>query len=528
MFETAELDRRVGDKEYRERLPPLREALLEAQAQLRKADFPVIVLMAGVDGAGKRRTTNQLSVWMDPHFIVTRAFEEPTSDELQRPEFWRYWLGLPPRGHMGVFLSAWYSQPLLSRVYGETDAPRFSGQLDRILGFERTLIDDGALLLKFWMHLGREQQREYFESLERDPLQHWRVTEKRWEHWRMYDDFVAAAEHLIMRTSTGDAPWHIVEGADLNYASLKVGTLLLDTLRRRLGDRRRERALSTVTAQKDPSSGNGNPLPNPRSLEVSTHDGARKPLTVLSRLDMEKRLKRQEYRERLEELQAKLNGLQRHARRQAVSTILVFEGWDAAGKGGAIRRVTAALDARDYEVKLIGRPTDEEGRYHYLWRFWRQLSRAGRLTIFDRSWYGRVLVERVEGFASEKDWRRAYAEINDFERQLVEHGIVLVKFWLHITEDQQKSRFKARRRTSYKRWKLTDEDLRNRGRWTEYEYAVNDMIERTSTGIAPWVLVEANDKRYARVKVLEAVCESVERALAGQDGIDPTLESGHV
>jgi polyphosphate:AMP phosphotransferase len=527
MFETAELDRKISNKEYRERLPSLREALLHAQSDLGDADFPVIVLIAGVDGAGKRRTTNLLSEWLDPHFIVTRAFEEPTQDERQRPGFWRYWLSLPPRGHMGVFLSAWYSKPLLEHVYGKVDTATFDARLDKIVSFERTLVDDGALVLKFWMHLGREQQRRYFLSLEDDPLQRWRVNEKRWEHWRMYDQFVATAEHLIMRTSTGDAPWHIVEGADVNYASLKVGSLLLEALRRHLKEHqaraRREAELDVAVPEERVE-----PELEPLALEVVSSDGGQNPLTVLSQLDMSVRVGKAEYRERLEALQARLNGLQRKARRQGVSTILVFEGWDAAGKGGAIRRVTGALDARDYEVKLISPPTDEELDHHYLWRFWRHLPRDGRFLIFDRSWYGRVLVERVEGFASEKEWRRAYAEINDFEQELVDHGIVLVKFWVHITLDEQEERFELRQETPYKRWKLTEEDLRNRSRWSDYEIAVNDMVERTSTGIAPWILVEGNDKRYARIKVLESVCCHLERSLADEEGADPTLESGHV
>ncbi len=223
------------------------------------------------------------------------------------------------------------------------------------------------------------------------------------------------------------------------------------------------------------------------------------------------------YREKLARAQAKLNQLHRKALERGVSTVLVFEGPDAAGKGGAIRRLTAALDARHVQVIPIAAPTDEERAHHYLWRFWRHLSRAGRVTIFDRSWYGRVLVERVEGFASEEEWRRAYAEINDFEEQLIEHGTVLRKFWLHITKEEQLARFQAREKTPYKRWKLTDEDWRNRERWDDYAAAVNDMVEQTSTKKAPWVLVEGNDKRFARVKVATTVCEAMARALGDGD-----------
>jgi len=491
MFETAELGQRVSKDEYRKREPALREQLLEAQATLRKAGFPVIVLFAGVDGAGKGETANLLNEWMDPRGIVTRAFDAPTTEESERPYLWRFWRDLPPKGRLGIFLSSWYSDPLLERVHGKSDNGSFDARLDEIVSFERTLADDGALIIKFWMHLGKNAQRKRFKDLEKNPLQKWRVTKKDWAHWKLYKQFVAAAERLIMRTSTGDAPWMIIEGADPRYRSLRVGSALLDGMNRRLAERASQSAVPTT---------NGDALFSA-------------PTTILAGLKTGRTLEKKDYRKRLNELQGRLNRLHRSARDRKASTILVFEGWDAAGKGGAIRRITAALDARDYRVISIAAPSDEEREQHYLWRFWRHLPRAGRFTIFDRSWYGRVLVERVEGFATEREWRRAYAEINDFEQRLVDHGNILVKFWIHITKEIQEERFKARLDVPHKSWKITDEDWRNREKWDDYEIAVNTMIEKTSTRTGPWVLVEGNDKRFARIKVLEAVCENVERSL---------------
>jgi polyphosphate kinase 2 (PPK2 family) len=228
---------------------------------------------------------------------------------------------------------------------------------------------------------------------------------------------------------------------------------------------------------------------------------------------MSQTIPKKKFATELEKYQGRLNRLQRKALAKGVSTIMVFEGWDAAGKGGAIRRVTGALDARSYQVIPIAAPTDEERAQHYLWRFWRHLSRAGRLTIFDRSWYGRVLVERVEGFAAEQEWKRAYSEIGEFEEDLVEYGIVLVKYWVHITQDEQLRRFKEREKADYKQWKLTDEDWRNRAKWADYERAVNEMVERTSTRLAPWTLVEGNDKYFARLKVLKTACDALEAAV---------------
>jgi len=504
MFETAELGQKVSKSDYAARVPALREHLLEALGRLRKADFPVIVLFAGVDGAGKGETANLLTGWLDPRRIVTRAFGKSSEEEKERPAYWRYWRDLPPNGHIGLFLSAWYSQPLLNRVKGESSPGEFDDQLEKILSFERTLADDGALILKFWMHLGKKAQKRRFQTLEKDPLQAWRVTPKDWEHWREYDKFIGAAEHIIMRTSTGVAPWTIVEGGDERFRSLKVGDTLLEAIERRLDERPANGtnafAAPPTAEQKDedPDSGKDAPLLGP---------------TILSNLVMTRKLTKQEYQHDLVKYQGRLNKLHRQALKKKVSTLLVFEGWDAAGKGGAIRRITSALDAREYQVLSIGAPTDEERVHHYLWRFWRHLSRAGRVLIFDRSWYGRVLVERVEGFATQSEWRRAYAEINDFEQQFLDHGIVLVKFWLHITKEEQAARFKSRQETPYKKWKLTDEDWRNREKWDEYETAVNDMIERTSTRISPWILVEGNDKRYARIKVLKALCDSMSKVL---------------
>ncbi len=494
MFEAAEVGRKISKEAYKRRVPALRAALLDAQQRLRAAPFPVIVVFAGVDGAGKGETVNLLNEWMDPRWIVTRAFGEPSDEERERPEHWRFWRDLPARGRIGLFLSSWYSRPVLDRAYRRVSRVEFEHQLRALAEFERTLADDGALILKFWMHLGKKAQRKRLETLERDPLTRWRVTKLQWKHWKMYARFVDAAEQAIRTTSTGQAPWTIVEGRNEEYRSITVAESLLAGIERRLADGESKRPSATAKGRKVKRSGAAAP-------------------TVLSRLDMSKRLEKPQFERELLQCQGALNRLQRRAARDAVSTILVFEGADAAGKGGAIRRVTGALDARVYQVIPIAAPTDEERTHHYLWRFWRHLPRAGRVTIFDRSWYGRVLVERVEGFATPAEWMRAYAEINEFEDQLLAHGIVLAKYWIHVTKEEQLRRFKARQESPFKSWKITDEDWRNRTKWDGYEQAVNEMVERTSTTHAPWTLVEGNDKYYARVKVLRTACEALRRRL---------------
>jgi polyphosphate:AMP phosphotransferase len=495
MFEAAEVGHTLSKAAYKRRLPGLRTGLLQVQQDLRTAPFPVIVVFAGVDGAGKGETVNLLNEWMDPRWIVTRAFGDPSDEERERPEQWRFWRELPPRGRIGLFLSSWYSRPVLDRAYRRISRVEFEHQLGRIAEFEKTLADAGALIVKYWMHLDKEAQRQRLKTLERDPLTRWRVTKLQWKHWTMYERFIAAGEQTIGTTSTGQAPWQIVEGRDEEYRSLTVGASLRDAIGGRLASRAQQPA-SDAAAARPPRRGAAPPA-GP---------------TVLSRLDMTKRIEKRTFDRELLRYQGELNRLQRRAARESVSTILVFEGMDAAGKGGAIRRVTAALDARDCQVIPIAAPTDEELAHHYLWRFWRHLPRAGRVTIFDRSWYGRVLVERVEAFATPAEWQRAYAEINQFEDQLLGHGIVLVKYWIHITRDEQLRRFKAREGSAVKRWKITAEDWRNRAKWRAYEEAVTEMVARTSTRHAPWTLVEGNDKHYARIKVLQTACERLERA----------------
>ncbi len=541
MFETVELGRTASKDEFKRRAIELRQRLLIAQQRLRRADFPVIVVFQGVDGAGKAATANMLWEWLDPRRIAVRAYEEATQEERERPPFWRYWRDLPPSGHLGMFLSAWYSQPFVQRAYGG-GRYEFQGQLDEIAWFERTLADQGALIVKFWMHLGKDAQRRRFEELAADPLEAWRVGDKEWQHLEMYDAFIEAAEHLVMRTSTGHARWHLVEGTCERYRALHVADKLLESIEHQLHTVARRRAtpkqislqafdetqtdLQAFVVEDDPAAPAGlDPELAAAGVSEAPDDGTDDEYvgdvsvempatpTVLGLLDMKLKLPKDAYQADLQTLQAKLRLLARVARDRQMSTILTFEGVDAAGKGGAIRRITSALDARACQVIPIAAPTDEEKVHHYLWRFWRHLPRAGRVTVFDRSWYGRVLVERLEGFATEEEWGRAYAEINRFEQQLTDAGTILLKFWLHLTPQEQLKRFQARQDTPWKRWKLTEEDWRNRARWHEYEVAAHDMVERTSTRYAKWHLIEGNDKRFARVKVLRTVVDALSRAL---------------
>ncbi len=491
MFESAELGHKIDKKTYHKAVPELRAALLDAQYDLKEnGKIPVVVLVSGQDGAGKGETINILYEWMDPRYLSTLAFSAATDEERDRPFMWRYWRALPPKGRVGIFAGSWYSMPIHERIEGAMSKSDLDQRIDQINRFEAMLVNEGAIVLKFWFHLTKEGQKKRLRDLEKDPRTAWRVTKWNWERLKTYDKLQDVAGHILRLTNTPWAPWIVVEGADDRYRSLTVGRILLDSLKAKLADK----------------DGQATPVAPPVHPNIDGRD-------VISELDLSRHISRKDYDDELARWQGRLSELVRDPRFHDRSLICVFEGADAAGKGGAIRRIGAAMDARQYQIVPVAAPTEEERAQPYLWRFWRHVPRKGRVTIFDRSWYGRVLVERVEGFCAEADWLRAYSEINDFEHELAGAGAVVMKFWLQISREEQLKRFKEREKIEFKRFKITEEDWRNREKWDAYHRAICDMVERTSTGIVPWTLVEANDKNYARVKVLKTICQRLEAAL---------------
>ena len=492
MFESAEIGHAIDKASYKAEEARLREALLEVQYELKqRSEFPVLLLIHGMDGAGRGEMLNQLNEWLDPRLIHTAAFDTPNDDARERPWMWRYWRELPAKGRLGMFFGSYYSDALFDRVDSKTNRDTFDKQLFDILRFERMLANDGVMIMKFWLHLTEEKQKKRLKALEKDPATAWRVTPADWQHHQQYKRIRDNAEHMMRLTNTAYAPWLVVDGEDANYRSLAVGRALLQALQQWL-------ALA-------------------HGWHARSDDGAITPPAdnklLLDSLQLDHALSKDDYKVQLEALQGRLNGLTRHPGFAEHSLVLAFEGNDAAGKGGAIRRITQALDARRYRVVPVAAPTEEERAMPWLWRFWRHVPGKGKVTIFDRTWYGRVLVERVEGFASATDWMRGYYEINDFEHQLTDNKAIVLKFWLAISADEQLARFKSREETGFKRFKITEEDWRNRDKWDDYKVAVCDMIDRTSTSAVPWTLVPANNKYYARIKVLTTICEALEARL---------------
>jgi polyphosphate:AMP phosphotransferase len=453
---------------------------------------------------------------MDPRWIAATAFDVPSDEERERPPFWRYWRTLPSAGGIGLYPGGWYSDPIDALSTGRIGRAAFDDQLLRIKTFEQALAEEGALILKFWLHLSKREQNRQLRAAGKDPLVGLRASDSSWTAPADYDAYLKAAGHAIRATMSGKAPWFIVEGGNDNFRRASVLGTLTEHLSRHLDQRadalrarakvlakdrkRAEKARRKARKKRDKNGTKDRPLRAP----------ARR---VLDALNMKRSLSVPDYAAAFHRQQIRLHEAQRRARAAGMSTVVVFEGWDAAGKGGALRRLTFALNARDYRIVPIAALNDEERAHHYLWRFWRHVGRAGRMTIFDRSWYGRVLVERVECLIPEESWMRAYAEINDFESQLAEHDTIVIKIWLHLTKYEHLKRFKQRSKLAHKQWKLTDEDWRNREKWDDYVEAVNDMVSRTSTTAAPWTLVAANEKRYCRVKVLRTVADAMERAL---------------
>lgn len=492
MFESALLPHVMSREDFARAEASLRGALLDAQfevAQEKRA--AILVLINGSDGAGKGEVVNRLYDWLDDHYLETLSYGAPTDEERARPGAWRYWRDMPARGRIGLVLGSWHHRLLRNRALGRLDRNAYDNALEEMVRAEEMLRREGVHLLKIWLRVEDAQARRRLEkiragngALRRPAVIEWSEIEGGKARARL----VAAAMEMIEKTSTGDAPWAVVPAADPRYRDAAVGDLLLQTLRRAAGDAPPAVRTRAVIAPESP-------LPRP---------------SLVSALDLSQSADRATYGEELRALQRRLTEATMARRFRDRGLIVVFEGNDAAGKGGAIRRVREALDPRRFRVHGVAAPTDEERARPYLWRFWRNVPRRGDVAIFDRSWYGRVLVERVEGFAAPDDWMRAYQEINDFERQLGENGYLIVKFWLAISPEEQLRRFQDREAKPFKRYKLTPDDWRNREKWALYEQAMTDMVDRTSSRLAPWTLVEANDKKFARLKVLRSIVERLE------------------
>lgn len=488
MFEAVELGQSLTKEEYKAHEKQLRTELLDAQRELKKAGVALLVIINGVEAAGKGDVVNCLNKWFDSRNLATHAFWDETDEELSRPYNWRYWKVMPGRGDIAIMFGGWYQKPLFRYAASEQTEADFDERTRKINDLEKMLHEDGMLIVKLWLHLSEDEHNKRVKNrtvIEQKPRQK--------NQDLSYSDFIKTAERMIRHSDNGEYPWQLIESDNPRFRDISAGSAILARIKQAL----------TSTRSVDKRTGI-------HELVEPVKEGQ---LTILDHVDLSVVLGKKIAQQEIEKYQQKLIELSWQAYAEKRSIVIVFEGWDAAGKGGAIRRLSEAIDARLCNVISIAAPTDEEKDHHYLWRFWRHIPRDGYMTIYDRSWYGRVLVERVEGFAEKYEWMRSYREINDFEEQLNDHGAIVIKFWMHISFDEQLKRFKEREVTEWKKHKITEEDWRNREKWHDYWQAVNDMVEHTSTSYAPWYLVPSNDKPSARVEVIKRVCERIEQAL---------------
>lgn len=481
MLDKIDMKKEVKRQDYDARMAHLEIRMGELQRKCKELEIPIMIVFEGFEASGKGTMINKMIQPLDPRGFKVYTMEKESETDKMHPYFWRFCTKTPAKGRIHIFDRSWYKGVEQGIITAE-----------EVRQFERQFTDDGMVVIKFFLAITKKEQKKRLEVLEKDASTRWRVNEEDWKKNKSYDKCLEQYDDMLIQTDTSNAPWTVVEAMDKRYAICKIMTEVVNRLE------------AAVTEKKTVSSAH-----TPVAEEAS--DDLRN--GVLQGIDLSLTLTPEEYKKKRKDLQKRLGILHNKMYLQRVPVILAFEGWDAGGKGGAIKRITQCIDPRGYEVVPVSAPNDIEKAHHYLWRFWEKFPKDGHMTIFDRTWYGRVLVERVEGFASEQEWKRAYSEINNMEAHLVRKGAVVLKFWLHIDKEEQEKRFKQRQETPEKQWKITDEDWRNREKWEEYEKAIDEMVVRTSTNEAPWHIIEANSKLYARIKVMEIVVEALEKVL---------------
>ena len=489
-----------------------------------------------------------------------------------QPVMQEFWSSLGERGTITFYDRGWYTAAIdqaLFELTNATEKPRavemvakqakagvlfedaasktrgeFHGDIvtsyQRIAhNFEQMLVDDGYTVIKLFVHVSKDAQRKRLKRLHDNPSTTWRVSEEKLEQVKHYDQAYQLYDQLLEMSNFAFAPWTLVNGEDRRAANVQVAQALVDAIEHALAngsnaaDEEAKKKAAENSARAAAAVGEGGAegagdvdreAVRAAAEAEAAAQHAKAPrgsnyiiMAGYPKIDHSKPKPtietQEEYKALLKTEQERFYELELEMYQKRVPLMLMYEGWDAAGKGGNIKRVAQAIDARAYTVFPSPAPSKPELMHPHLWRYWIRLPRAGHVGIYDRSWYGRVLVERVEGFASDDQWSRAYDEINAFERELVQWGAILLKFWVDITPEEQLARFEARQNDPSKIWKITDEDWRNRDKYPQYKAAVDDMFRLTSTTFAPWIVLESNDKRYARIQALRAINEALEERL---------------
>ncbi|MDD2972838.1 MAG: polyphosphate:AMP phosphotransferase [Lachnospiraceae bacterium] len=479
---------KLSQDEMKKILKNTRGKLAMQQQLIKEKKLPVLVLVEGWGAAGKGTLISYLIRDLDPRFFRVIPTKAPTKEEKRKPFLCRHMQNIPEAGQF-VFLDAgWMEETVCDMIDGKLKEKELKKRFEEINVFERQLVDNGYLVLKIFVDVSRDIQKERVQKLMDEEDTRWRVGKRDLDQLKERKKYEKAYGSFIGETNSEKAPWHVIDSGEKGLVELQVCHLLVDGI---------EKAIQ----QKD--------IP----VVIPENKFSMMPMPKLDHVDLAKELSREEYEEQLNAAQKKLKKLHNKIYNKGIPVIIAYEGWDAAGKGGNIKRLTSALDARGFQVNPIASPDVHEKNRHFLWRFWTRLPKTGHIAIFDRTWYGRVMVERLEGFCSENDWQRAYNEINEFEKMLTDWGAVVVKFWIHIDKETQLKRFHEREATPEKRWKITEEDWRNREKWDQYEIAVDEMIQKTSTEFAPWHIIQSNDKYYARIQAINVVIDAIEQKL---------------
>lgn len=472
----------------------LETRLMSLQQDIRALNIPVAIVFEGWDKAGKATMLGELLEGLDPRGYQVHVMGGPTGEEKRYPPARRYWTAMPAQGHISLFLGSWYGEVSTACLRDKGVRKPTEDQYAQIAQMESQLICDGTLLIKLFFNISKKEQKRRQKALASNRATRWRVTREDLRQNERYEEMMQLFDAMMAHTHFDGALWHVLRSDDKRAVKRQLYEIVIDAFEKAIAGRKsNDRQWDTPT------------LPHVKSIPTS-------PIPSLSSF-VTNQPTNPDYKEAIDQAQKKLRKLHGELYQRQIPLVLCFEGWDAAGKGGCIRRLTSALDPRGFQVIPIAAPTPEEKSHHHLWRFWKTLPKDGHIAIFDRSWYGRVMVERIEGFCTEHQWRRAYEEMNQFEHELYAHGAVIRKFWLQIDNGEQLRRFESRQETPEKQWKITDEDWRNRDKWPQYEQTVNEMLQRTHTDYAPWVVVEADNKRFARLKVLNTVIEAIEQAL---------------
>lgn len=511
MLDQIDLTKKMEKEEYKTRMENMMPRLSRLQRECKELGIPVMIVFEGFGAAGKGVQISKLISALDPRGFSVYAIDGESKDEQLRPFLWRFWTKTPEKGRIAIFDRSWYRRVLVDRFDGVTTSKELSYAYEEINSFERQLTDGGYVIIKLFLAIDKKEQKKRFKKLMESKSSAWRVTEADLKRNKEYDEYKKMNDEMLQRTDTDYAPWHIIEATDREFATAKIYSAVIAAMEQKIQEvkqKKEAKAKEDVPKKQDTTD---------KAAEKTNGEDAVLRTSSLNSVDLSLSYTKDEYKEKLEKLQNRIQELHGELYQKRIPVILGFEGWDAGGKGGAIKRLTEKMDPRGYQVNPTASPNDIERAHHYLWRFWNNVPKKGHIAIFDRTWYGRVMVERIEGFCTKDEWSRAYKEINDMEANWVHSGAVVLKFWLQIDKDEQARRFKERMENPEKQWKITDEDWRNREKWDQYEQAVDDMLVHTSTTYAPWIIVEGNSKYYARIKVLQSVVDAIEKRLKEEE-----------